>query len=535
MRARHTTAALLLLFLILLLCATSAQAGGAARATVDPSVLSELEAVGANGSVPVIVYAPGHVDDVTAALGKNDTWASLDLVDGVAVEVTAAELEQIAALRGVESVAADVPLFETGYADTMDVTNLTIGLGLLRPPEAGGPTGDGVTVAVLDSGSAEHVDLTDADGGSRVVAFVDFLKGKKHPYDDGGHGTFVDGLITGDGDASLPLDQGGFATQQFRGVAPRADIVSLKVLDKYGNGRASTLIRAIAWAIAHREQYDIRVMNISVEGPVNVPADRDPLALAVEKAWKAGIVVVCAAGNEGDFGPGGILSPGNDPYVITVGALDTRQTSARADDAVTHYSSIGPTLYDEYAKPDLVAPGNKVVSLRATASYIDRTYPQNRVPLPAYWPAAPAWASEDYFTMSGTSAAAPVVAGAVALMIEQDPSLTPDDVKLRLMATADALPGTTAGVQGTGVLDVPGALAATARADGPTLSADLGDGHTVLPPDVETHWQKYAWSKYAWSKYAWSKYAWSKYAWSKYAWSKYAWSKYAWSVRIDGQ
>ena len=148
--------------------------------------------------------------------------------------------------------------------------------------------------------------------------------------------------------------------------------------------------------------------------------------------------------------------------------------------------------------------------------------------------------------MSGTSAAAPVVSGTVALMLEQDPSLTPDDVKVRLMESADPLAGAPPRCQGAGVVDVPGALAATSRADGYALSADLGDGHDGPAGwsrrDAWTKyawskyaWTKYAWTKYAWSKYAWSKYAWTKYAWTKYAWSKYAWSKYAWTIVTDGQ
>jgi len=534
MRTKTQAAVAVLLLVLLAVPAATARADTPA-ATVDPSILTELEAVGPHGSVPVIVYAPGHTGDVTAALPAVKETVDLEVIDAVATTVDADQLDTLAALPAVTAIVADVPLFATGAVETMDATNLTIGLGALTPPSAGGPTGAGVTVAVVDSGTSDHVDLLDDEDGPRVLAWVDFVKGKKHPYDDGGHGTFVNGLIAGDGDASLPLDQGGRSVQQFRGVAPGAGIVSLKVLDSHGQGRASTLVAAIGWTVRHRAEYDIRVMNVSVEGPVTGPAATDPMALAVEAAWKAGIVVVCAAGNEGEFGPGGVLSPGNDPYVITVGALDTRQTGDRGDDIMAYYSSVGPSLFDEFAKPDLVAPGNRLVSLRARASWIDRTFPQNRVAVSSYIPGARPGEQEQYFVMSGTSASAPVVTGVVALMLERDPTLTPDDVKVRLMESADRLAGVPAGVQGAGLVDTPGALASGAHSDGYALSADLGDGHTVLPPDVELQWQKYAWSKYAWSKYAWSKYAWSKYAWSKYAWSKYAWSKYAWSVVIDGQ
>ena len=533
MKARFLVMVAALLLAIVLAWGGTAWADQAAP--VDPSVLTELDAAG-GGTVPVIVYAtPGHLADLSAEINPATMDDSLSLIGAVSADVTSDTLDVVAALPYVDYIAADVPTFGTDYSASLDVTNAAIGLGDITPPTAGGLDGDGVGVAVLDSGSADVRDLDGAHGRSRVVAFVDFVNRHRQMYDNGGHGTFVNGLIAGNGASSLPTDQGGKATTQYRGVAPAADIVSLKVLDSHGQGRASSLIAAIAWAICHRHQYNIRVMNISVEGDVTSPAAYDPLDRAVDAAWRSGIVVVCAAGNEGAFGQGGILSPGNDPYAITVGASDTQQTAGTGDDAVCSYSSVGPTLYDEYAKPDLVAPGNHIVSLRAPGSWVDVTYPQTRVAVSTYIPGASSWLPSTYAVMSGTSASAPVVAGAAALLIQQDPSLTPGDVKLRLMDSADPLPGGSSYAQGAGELNVAAALADPARTDGYDLSAKLGNGSTVLPPDVLLQWQKYAWSKYAWSKYAWSKYAWSKYAWSKYAWSKYAWSKYAWSVVINGQ
>ena len=140
------------------------------------------------------------------------------------------------------------------------------------------------------------------------------------------------------------------------------------------------MIAGIAWAIAHKDDYNIRVLNISIGGNPVGPIKHDPIAMAVEAAWQRGITVVCAAGNEGDFGAGGVLSPGNDPFVITVGATDTQQTADVTDDVVADYSSVGPTLFDEVAKPDLVAPGNHLVSLRTPGSYIDANFPDQRGP-----------------------------------------------------------------------------------------------------------------------------------------------------------
>ena len=500
------TRTILALAAVALLLALSPAAAAADHSNINPGVRVALEAAGPGEAVPVLVVAPGRLDAVDERLPAAAQADHLPLVDAVAAWLTADEIERVAALPYVQAVLADDPVYGVGsVTSSMSVTNLTIGLGELESPQAGGPSGQGVTVAILDSGVGVSTDLD----RSRIAGWVDLVKGKKHPYDDAGHGTFVAGLIAGDGSASLPLEEGGWATTRFRGVAPGADVVAIKVLDRFGQGRASTVIAGIAWAIAHKDALGIRVLNISIGGNPSGPTAEDPMAQAVEAAWKAGIVVVCAAGNEGEFGPGGVLSPGNDPAVITVGASDTRQTADVGDDVVCAYSSMGPTLYDEVAKPDLVAPGNRLVSLRERASYIDRTFPENVVPVAEYAPSAPPSVKSSYFRLSGTSTAAPVVAGAAALLLEQDPSLTPDDVKLRLMRSADPLPGATALHQGAGLLDVDGALAQTSRAEEPMLSTDLGDGTTILSEDTYVEWDKFAWTKFAWTKFAWTKFAWT--------------------------
>jgi serine protease AprX len=527
----------LTLTILLLACAIvwpSAAAAADVDGVVNPSVEIALEAAGGE-SAPVLVFAPGHLDDVTAGLPSGVEILVLEGIDAVALWLSSREIDALAREPWVERIVADNAVFGVGAA-SMSVTNLAIGLGELLAPADGGLAGRGVTVAVVDSGVAVNPDL----GAERLVGWRDFVKHKTKPYDDAGHGTFVAGLIAGDGSASLPLDEGGFATVQFRGVAPGAGIVGIKVLDKHGRGRASQLIAGILWAVEQQEALGIDVLNISVAGSPTGPVESDPVAMAVRSAWESGITVVCAAGNEGEFGLGGILSPGNEPHVITVGATDTKQTPEAEDDTVAYYSSYGPTLYDEYAKPDLVAPGNRTISLRTPRSYIDKTFAENVIPVTDYYPDAPASLESNYLKLSGTSTSAPVVAGAVALMLEDDPSLSPDDIKLRLMASADVVAEADVHQQGAGTLDVVEALTLELQADGPTLSADLGDGTTILPPDVYISWMKYAWAKYAWTKYAWAKYAWTKYAWTKYAWTKYAWTKYAWTkyawtVLIEGQ
>jgi len=499
---------------------------------IDPSVVTVLEATGGNVAIPVMVNAPGALDQVSATIPLGVDVTELPLVGSVAAFLTPEEIQALGDASFVTDIVADNPVHGFDYRSTMDVTNLTIGLGDVPAAADGGrPAGDGVTVAVLDSGVATNTDLAD----SRIVGWKDFVNGRPAPYDDAGHGTYVAGLIAGDGAASLPLENGGFATVQFRGVAPAADIVSIKVLDEVGQGRTSTMIAGIAWAIVHKDDYNIRVLSISIGGNPVGPIKHDPIAMAVEAAWQRGITVVCAAGNEGDFGSGGILSPGNDPFVITVGATDTRQTAAVTDDAVASYSSVGPTLFDEVAKPDLVAPGNRLISLRTQGSYIDTNFPDNVIPVANFAPTAPTETASNYLMLSGTSTSAPVVAGAAALMIGADPSLTPNDVKVRLMGTADPVADASANQQGAGTLDVDGALAATTRASGPALSAFLGDGKQFFKNGDYNKWEKSAWQKYGWTKYKWTKYKWTKYKWTKYKWTEYEWAKYKWTTLIEGQ
>jgi len=291
--------------------------------------------------------------------------------------------------------------------------------------------GTGVGVALIDSGVSDHSDLHNAAGASRVVYSQSFVAGDTTTGDKYGHGTHVAGLIGGTGNASGASN--GYQAK-YAGMAPNVNIINLRVLDQNGSGTDSQVIAAIQQAIALKSTYNIRVINMSLGRPVFESYTLDPVCQAVEAAWQAGIVVVVAAGNNGrdnSMGTHGfatIGAPGNDPAVITVGATRTMGSATRVDDAIASYSSKGPTLVDHLVKPDLVAPGNRIVSLRATGSTLDTKYPGFRV--------IPGSSYGKYFRLSGTSMATPVVSGAVALMLQQNPSLTPDQVKARLMKTA---------------------------------------------------------------------------------------------------
>jgi serine protease AprX len=289
--------------------------------------------------------------------------------------------------------------------------------------------GTGLGVAIIDSGIAAHPDLNNANGVSRVVYSQSFVSGDATTPDRFGHGTHVAGLIGGNGSSSGTAN--GYAAT-YAGVAPNVNIINLRVLDQNGTGTDSGVIAAIQEAITLKSVYNIRVINMSLGRPVFESYTLDPVDQAVEAAWQAGIVVVAAAGNNGRYAPtngfGTIVVPGNDPSVITVGATMTELTPTRADDQIASYSSKGPTTLDHTCKPDLTAPGNRQVSLRVSGSTLDTMYPQYEV--------APSSGTAMYYELSGTSMATPIVTGAVALMLQQTPSLTPDQVKARLMKTA---------------------------------------------------------------------------------------------------
>jgi serine protease AprX len=229
-----------------------------------------------------------------------------------------------------------------------------------------------------------------------------------------GHGTHIAGIIAG----SISY---GPTSLYKNGIAPGAHLVNVRVLNRQGVGYTSDVIAGIQWVLDNRVKYSIRVMNLSLGHPIQTPCALDPLCLAAEDAVAKGLVVVASAGNsgkdaEGNPVLGSISTPGNAPGVITVGALNTWGTVGRDDDTVATYSSRGPTRYDMMLKPDVVAPGNKIVSLEAQGSYLSKTYPSLHVA---------GSGSNAYSMMSGTSMAAAMVSGGAALLLQSTPSLTP--------------------------------------------------------------------------------------------------------------
>ena len=274
-----------------------------------------------------------------------------------------------------------------------------------------------MTVAVIDTGIADVGDLAGrvlpvTDRVTGVTTACQNLSGEDGCGDSYGHGTFIAGLIAGNGAAS-----GG----EYRGVAPGANLVSVKIAGRDGASDVSTVIAAIQWTVSFKDRYGIKVMNLSLGTDGTQSYKTDPLNYAVERAWGAGIAVVVAASNRGPAA-GTIAKPGDDPWVITVGAVDDRGTPGVGDDSIPQFSSRGPTAADGLAKPDVVAPGAHVVSLRAPGSAIDTEFPNS--------------IGNGYRKGSGTSMATAVVSGAVALMLQRNPAMAPDQVKYALMSTA---------------------------------------------------------------------------------------------------
>lgn len=280
---------------------------------------------------------------------------------------------------------------------------------------ATGNTGQGVTIAVLDSGAEYGFNSLKKNTAMnhRILAWQDFVGEQAAPVDLHGHGSHVAGIIAGS-------DTG--PDGQWNGIAPDTNLVVGRVLNDQGLGTYEGVIAGIQWVIDHKSSYNIRILNLSLVGQAQVPYWADPLNQAVMQAWAEGIVVVAAAGNGGPE-PMTVGVPGNNPYVITVGAFtDAYTPDDWGDDYLTPFSAAGPTL-DGFAKPDVVAPGAHMVARVNKHSYLSQTYADNQL-------------KHEYFSMAGTSQATAVVSGIIALMLSHDPALTPDQVKYRLMHSA---------------------------------------------------------------------------------------------------
>ena len=396
-----------------------------------------------------------------------------EFVDAVAGEIHSRDVDELAKSPCVKSITSNAtvyasgarPAWRTGIVTTVvDKTPIvtstlrdTLGLPHFAALDPTVPTGAGAGVAIIDSGIAPSDDFK-----NRIVAFYDFTKGGRpsSPYDDFGHGTHIAGLIGSSGKLS---------NYDVQGVAPSVRFVGLKVLDRTGAGRTSDVIKAIEFVIANRAALGVQVINLSLGHPIFAPAADDPLVQAVERASAVGLIVVTSSGNnglkeDGTSGYAGITSPGNAPSAITVGAANNKDTITRLDDVVAPYSSRGPTWFDAFVKPDVVAPGHHLASDTSLTSYLyeqlsgSHGKSQNGQPL---------------LTLSGSSMAAAVTSGVVALVLQahnengyaRQAAMTPNLVKGILQYSAIPIANADLLTQGAGQINAAGAILLSASID----------------------------------------------------------------------
>jgi serine protease AprX len=510
----------------------------AAAASVG-GIIVGVPPASASASETVIVTSNGPLSPVTAVLDVLGTvLTQFQIIDGVEASIPAALEPVLAALPGITvtpdvSVSVESAVESTGPHTPSDEFLQQTGATQLA---AAGDTGQGVTVAVIDTGIDNLPDFA-----GRLIGGVD-LTGGNNPFQDSyGHGTFVAGLIAGDGASS-----GG----EYSGEAPGTDLVSIKVAGANGTTDLVRLILGLQWAVSNRLADNIRVLNMSLGFQPFESTTLNPLDQAVEAAWSSGIAVVASAGNAGPSN-GTILSPGDDPLVITVGALDDLAQPLVADDELTNFSSAGPTTPDGWAKPDLVTSGRSVVSLAAPGSTIYDGFPSARI-------------GSGNFVGSGTSFASAITSGAAALVLSANPGLTPDELKARLLATTSPGPVGNPFVDGHGALNayaaatagpmnlsqsafgllpaLPGATVSLSPAGslvdswnpslwsgvswpqgpagGPAWNGDLWNG---------ANWDGFAWTSRAWNDGGWASAAWNGKTWDGSAWDGSAWDGSAWN------
>ncbi len=475
------TGAILALILFFLPSAP-AQSAPEGKAKLSAELSQKLQSAAADDMIPVIVQTYHDPSDAHMARlhGRGGVVKALySSIHGYSGKVPASQIADFADDPEIERISYDSPvkahLDIAAPAVKADVAYADFGLD-----------GQGVGVAVIDTGVADHPDLMRPKGLPQVIE-VEIVGHEPGLADYYGHGTHVAGIINGNGASST----GKPFFRTFKGIAPGTQIISVRALYPDGSGYTSDILAGIDWVIKFRTQYNIRVINMSLGHPVYESYTTDPLCRAARAANDAGILVVAAAGNEGRVGTGfgTIDSPGNEPSAVTVGAMDDSGTVTITDDVLAPYSSKGPALVDLVVKPDLVAPGTAIVSLRDSGSYLDTSYHQFTLKIGDYKSdALNALNDGVYYSLSGTSMSAPMVAGAAALMFQNDPSLNPATVKARLMASAvkdDRLIFET----GAGYLDIDAALKATGTATS-ALSplATLGTDGYIYVQDTALIW-----------------------------------------------
>ncbi len=384
-----------------------------------------------SSSYTVGVIVQGNNSNEVAQVVENyggEVTSYLEIIDGVGAIIPERMIAQLLAEPMISSITPDAAVNladgdnRGNHANNKDANKNNKDIPETNYPDVtgsdiaweGGATGAEVAIAVIDTGiDTKTLFAKDKKAAERLIGWVDFVENKKKPHDPNGHGTHIAGII-----ANPQIGEDG----EWNGIAPQANIVSVRVLNKEGFGTYEQVIQGIQWVVEHKDEYGIKIMNLSLVSPVQSPYWADPLNQAVTRAWAEGITVVVAAGNGGPD-PMTIGVPGNNPYVITVGAFTDNYTpNDWSDDYIAPFSAAGPTL-DGFVKPDVVAPGAHMLSPMPKNSYLAHLYKDSKV-------------GQDYYSIAGTSQATAVVSGIAALALDQNPALTPDEIKFRLMGTS---------------------------------------------------------------------------------------------------
>jgi serine protease AprX len=479
----------------------AAGAPGAAGAHVTPALAAIAAHSAPSDELHVLVEGNGAA---AAAAAHGHVRKQLQLVNGVAATVRAGELNRLAAQPGVSFVAPDAPvqLTAAGGVSAAALATLYPGRDSASNPWSAGATGQGVGIAVIDSGVTPSPDF-----GSRLTQVR--LDGQSGSLDDTvGHGTMVAGVAAGYS-----------ADGKFIGIAPGANVYAININRPTGV-YTSDVITALKWVFDNAHAYNIRVVNLSLTETVPSSYKNSPLDLAVERLWASGVFVAVSAGNLGagqaDF------APTNDPLVFTVGAFDTMDTSGPGDDTLSTWSSSGTTV-DGFAKPNLLAPGRHIASPLPTGTTLDTLAPLgNRV--------APGYAS-----INGTSFAAPQVAGAAAIIFQWHPVYSPDNVKWALIAKQGSKPKNSkigslslsssynlAGTPGRANQGVPALVCAPGM---PCLT----DG-TIASSWDSSSWNSSSWNSSSWNSSSWNSSSWNSTAdWSASSWNSSSWNSSSWN------
>jgi serine protease AprX len=450
------------------------------------------------------------------------------MVSGVHATVPAARLARLACSSAVVSVSPNsVVHFQSATSSTTTPTTASDFVRTTNAPTLwkAGDTGR-VGVAVIDTGISPMNDVS-----GRVVYGPD-LSGEGTIVDSYGHGTVMGGIIGGSGADSATASAAGYT-----GMAPDATLISVKVAGRNGATDVSTVLEAMHWVSAYKNQFNIRVLNLSWGTPSTQSPTVDPLDYAVERLWRQGIVVVVAAGNSGPTA-GTIMKPADDPLVLTAGAYDDGGTPGPSADSIPQWTSVGPTAAG-YAKPDLVAPGRTLIAQRSYGSAVEADNPTALV-------------APSYIKGSGTSQAAAVTSGAAALLIQARPTLTPDQVKYVLTSNAKPLSGVTSDVQGAGRLDLSKVTTASAGAQSQqtpvatglgSLEDSRGGRHVQLDcngdgtPDVIVgemtaecqQWDGASWTGASWTGASWTGASWTGASWTGASWTGGSWTGASWT------